>query len=155
MKICINGITRDMTSEEIAAWQRSCMGLPPTATDAELAAAIVARDRAAKLAAIDARTAAGISAGYTYAGKVFSASANHQTWALGLKDDIINDGLDATGTPVPSKDNDESHIIESNDDALALVAACKAHVRYWLASGSALKKAAQKAADPSAIMDPR
>ena len=58
MKICNNGITRDMTTAEIAAWQRSIVGLAATATDAELAAAQVAVTRTAKIAAIQSHTLA-------------------------------------------------------------------------------------------------
>lgn len=66
MKICINGIARDMTAEEIAAWQRSIVGLPPTATDAEITAAQTAATRASLIAAIDAKTTALLARGVEY-----------------------------------------------------------------------------------------
>lgn len=59
----------DWTAAEIAAWKRSCMGLPPTATDAELAAAQAAK--AAQEAA--AAAIAGIYAPVEYQGKLYPA----------------------------------------------------------------------------------
>lgn len=67
MKICNNGITRDMTADEIAAWQRSIVGLAPTATDAELAAAQVA----AQAKAAQAKALASIYAPVEYNGKTY------------------------------------------------------------------------------------
>jgi hypothetical protein len=66
MKTCNNGITRDMTTAEIAAWERSVAGVSPTATDADVAAALVAKAQAAAIAAIEARTAALLDAGFEY-----------------------------------------------------------------------------------------
>jgi hypothetical protein len=91
--------------------------------------------------AIDAKTRLGISLGYTRNGKQFSASDNHQTWALGILVGI-QAGVDHTGINVPTIDNTDSHTIVDNTDAAAQAMACINYVKGWLATGSALKKQA-------------
>jgi hypothetical protein len=49
---------REFTAAEVAAWERSVAGVGPTTTDAEVAAAKLAKAKAAAIRAIEARTAA-------------------------------------------------------------------------------------------------
>jgi hypothetical protein len=65
--ICIDGIRREMTAQEVAKQERAWAGVAPTATDAEVAAAQAAK--AAKEAA--AAAIAGIYAPVEYNGKLY------------------------------------------------------------------------------------
>ena len=108
------------------------------------------------MTAVNATTSAGIAAGYTYADKTFSASANHQTWSLGMTLGIAA-GRDFTGTVVPTIDDADGHTITDNADAAAMAAACQNFVAAWLASGSALKKIIAESSDEDLdnFVDPR
>ena len=65
--ICINGVRREMTAEEVAKQERAWAGLPPTATDAEVTAAKAAKAQADAIAA----GIAGIYAPVAYNGKLY------------------------------------------------------------------------------------
>lgn len=67
MKPMTGSPPREMTNAEYAAWQRSLVGLAPTATDAELVAATAAKAQADAIAA----GIAGIYAPVAYNGKLY------------------------------------------------------------------------------------
>lgn len=93
----------------------------------------------ALLEAIDRKTSELIEAGYTYNGKIFSASKNAQDNAQSIPYKV-QQGTDFTGLPLSTIDNLDSHIVVNNDDMLLFAQGCIDHVANCRLSGAILKE---------------
>jgi hypothetical protein len=111
-----------------------------------------------KIKSIDTRTGQLIGAGYTYASKQFSLSANAQRWLAGLKAGL--DLLQPSDYPlrINTIDDSDNYDIADENDAKALFGTALATVKSRLASGTALKdsvRAATTVAEVAAVEDTR
>lgn len=117
--------------------------------------------KATKAAAIDARTRELIAAGFAYNGKVFSLSAEAQSYWNGLGNLTANGLLtepDDFPITVNTLDDADTYGIANIADAVGLFANAAATVKTHLASGTALKdevRAATTVAGVAAVIDNR
>ncbi len=125
MKICNNGITRDMTPDEIAAWERSVAGVAPAATDAELAAATAEKAKAAAIAAKRAEIAAAQEYGTTLNGVRFSTSEAKMAFYRGVMDEA--ESLPPEAWPLPIIGEDGTLSAANLAELQGAYAALKAH----------------------------
>lgn len=131
--------------------------LDKTSTDTLVAANSLAGVKAAKIAAIDARTEELISLGYTFAGNRFSLSIHAQTTLLGL-DMTRNDPAMVYPIEFNTLDDGGVQILNNATDAHNLYLTAVGTVRAHRDSGTAYKslvRAATTLAEVDAVVDTR
>jgi hypothetical protein len=117
--------------------------------------------KAAKNAAIDARTIELIQQGFQYAGRIFSLSSNAQSYWNGLGNLAANGLLtepDDFPLTINTLDDSDTYDISSIADAVTIFATAAATVKTHLANGTSLKNQVRSAttiSEVDAIVDNR